>query len=71
MGAVVDNLAKGGGKSKGVGDILHCGGAGSTSFQVGYVGDDPLHGTGHWGFQHRVAILITGRYPLRFLDGSW
>ena len=22
-------------------------------------------------FQYRVAIWITGRYPLRFLDGSW
>ena len=40
MGAVVDNIAKGGGKPKGVGDVLQGGGAGSTSFRVGDVGDD-------------------------------
>ena len=61
MGAVVNNIEKGWSETKGVGDVLQGGGAGSTSFQVGYVGDDPLHETGHWGFQHRVAIWITGR----------
>ena len=50
MGAVVDNLAKGGVKNKGVGDVIQGGGAGSTSFRVGDVGDDPPHGTCHWGF---------------------
>ena len=49
MGAVVDNFLNGGAKTKGVGDFLQGGGAGSTSFWVGDVGDDPPHGTGHWG----------------------
>ena len=44
MGAVVDNLAKVGGKPKGVGDVLQGGGEGSTSFRVGDVGDDPFMG---------------------------
>ena len=44
MGAVVDNLAKGGVKPKGVGDVLQGGDAGSTSFRVGDVGDDPCMG---------------------------
>ena len=31
-----------------------------------------LHmGQGIGGFQHRVAIWITARQPLRFLDVSW
>ena len=47
MGAVVDNLAKEGGKPKGVGDVLQGGGAGSTSFWVGDVGDDPPDGKCH------------------------
>ena len=41
MGAFVDNIAKGGGKTKGVGDVLQVGGAGSTFFRVVHVGDDP------------------------------
>ena len=49
MGAVVDNLAKGGGKTKGVGDFLQGVGTGSTSFWVVDVGDDPPHGMVHWG----------------------
>ena len=44
MGAVVDDLAKVGGKPKGVGDILQGGVAGSTSSWVGDVGDDPRMG---------------------------
>ena len=50
MGAVIDNLAKGGGKPKGDGGVLQGGGARSTSFRVGDVGDDLPHGTCHWGF---------------------
>ena len=49
MGAVFNNLEKGGGKTKGVRGVIQGGGAGSTSFWVGYVGDDPFHGRGHWG----------------------
>ena len=49
MGVVVNNLEKGGGKTKGVGYVIQGGGAGSTSFWVRDVGDDPLHGTVHWG----------------------
>ena len=48
MGAVVNNLEKGGGETKGVGDVLQGRGAGSYYFWVGDVGDDPPHGTGHW-----------------------
>ena len=61
MGAVFNNLEKGGGKTKGVEDIIQGCGAGSTSFWVGDVGDYPSHGTGYWGVQHRVAIWFTGR----------
>ena len=71
MGAFVDNLAKGGENPNGVRDVLQCGGVGSTSFGVVDVDDEPPHRTGHWRVQHRVAIWITGRYPLRFLDVSW
>ena len=71
MGAVVNNLEKGGGETKGVGDVLQGGGAGSTSLWVGDVGDDPRTGGVIGGSQHRVAICITGMYPLGFLDGSW
>ena len=49
MGAVFNNLEKGGGKTKGVRDVLQGGGAGSTYFWVGDVGDDPSHGRCHWG----------------------
>ena len=48
MGAVVNNLEKGGGETLGVGDVLQGRGAGSTSFWVKDVGDDPPHGKGHW-----------------------
>ena len=61
MGEVVNNLEKGGGKTKCVGGVLRDSGVCSTYFWVGDVGDDPPHGTGHWGVQHRVAICITGR----------
>ena len=71
MVAVVDNLAKGGGKTKGVGYVLQGGGAGSTSFRVVDVGVTPRMGRDIGGVCHRVTIWITGRYPLRFLDGSW
>ena len=47
MGAFVNNLDKVGGETKGVGGVLQGGGAGSTYFWVGDVGDDPPHGTGH------------------------
>ena len=47
MGVVVDNIEKGGGKTKGVGDVLQSGDAGSNSSWVGDVGDDPTHGTCH------------------------
>ena len=50
MGAVVDNLAKGGDKTKGVGGVLQGSGAGSTSFRVGDVGDDPCMGRNIGGF---------------------
>ena len=60
-------LGRQGAKTKGFGDVLQGGVAGSNSFWVGDVGDDPLHGRGHWGFQQKVAIWITGRYPLQFL----
>ena len=53
---VVNNLGKGGGETKGVGDVLQGGGAGSTSFWVGDVGDDLPHGRGHWG------VSTQGRY---------
>ena len=56
MGAVVDILAKGGGKTKSVGDVLQGDGAGSTCFRVGDLGDDPPYGTGHW------RVSIQGRY---------
>ena len=54
MGAVVENLSKGWGKIKGVGDVIQGGGAGGTSFWVGDVGYDPLRkpepGGGGGGF---------------------
>ena len=31
----------------------------------------PRMGGAIGGFQHKVSIWITGKYPLRFLDGSW
>ena len=48
MGAVVNNIEKGRGKTKRVGDVLQGGGAVSTSLWVGDVGDDPPYGRGHW-----------------------
>ena len=70
MGAVFNDLEKGGGKTKSVRDVIKGSGTGSTSLWVGDVGDEPPHVRGHWGFQHRVSIWITGSYRLRFLDGS-
>ena len=69
MGAVVNNLAKGGGEPKGVGDFIQSCGAGSASFWVVYLGDDPPNGTGHWGVSTQgsymdhweVAHVISGR----------
>ena len=49
IGVIVDNLAKGGCKPKGVGYFLQGGGAGSTYFWVRDVDDEPPHGPGHWG----------------------
>ena len=49
IGTVVDSLVKGGGGPKGGRDVLQGGGVGGTSFGVRDVGDDPPHGTGHWG----------------------
>ena len=63
MGTSVDNLGKGGGKSKGVGDVFQGGGAGGTTFWGRDVGDDPHMGWSLGGFQHRVAQQITGRQP--------
>ena len=45
---IVNNIGKGGGKTKGVGDVIQGGGAGSIYFWVGDVGDDPPHGRVHW-----------------------
>ena len=69
MGAVVNNIAKRGDKPKGVGDFLQGGGAGSTSFWVGDVGDDPPHGMGHWGvsaqgsymYHWEVSLAVSGQ----------
>ena len=57
MGAVINNLEKGGGKTKGVGDLLQGGGAGSTYFWVGDVGDDPSHGRCHWGVSTQGSYM--------------
>ena len=57
MSAVVNNLGKGGGKTKGVGDVIQGGGSCSTSFWVVDVGDDPLHGRGHWGVSTQVRYM--------------
>ena len=69
MGAVINNLGKVGGKTKGVGDVLQGGGASRTYFGVGDVGDDLLHGTGHWRvltqgiymYHWEVAPAVSGR----------
>ena len=47
MGAVVNNIAKGGVKTKGVRDVLQGGGTGRTSFRVRDVGDNPPRGVGN------------------------
>ena len=57
MDAVKNNLEKGGGKNKGAGDVLQCSGAGSTSFWVGDVGDDPSNGRGHWGVSTQRSYM--------------
>ena len=71
MGALVENLGKGGGKPNVVGDIFKGGGAGCNYFWVGDVGDFPSPGPVPGGVQHRVSSRITGRIAWRFLDGSW
>ena len=57
MGAVVNNIENGGGKTKGVRDVLQGGGAGSISLWVGDVGDDPLHRRGHWGVSTQDSYM--------------
>ena len=54
---VVNNIGKGGGETKGVGNVLQSGGAGSTSFLVGDVGDKPPHGRGHWGVSTQGSYM--------------
>ena len=58
---VVENLGKGGGQTKSVGDVLQGGGAGSTSFWVGEVLITPHMGKDLGGFQHKVDRQITGK----------
>ena len=43
---VVENIGKGGGKTKGFGNVLQCSGSEDTSLQVEEIGDDPPHGPG-------------------------
>ena len=57
MDVVVNNLDNRGGKIKGVGDVLQGGGAGSIYFLVLYVGDDPPHGTVHWGVSTQGSYM--------------
>ena len=57
MGAVFNNLENGGGKTKGVGDVIQGGGAGSNYFWVGYVVDDPLNRRGHWGVSTQGSYM--------------
>ena len=69
-------LGGGGGGEKyiGVGDVIQGGSPGGNTFGGGDVVDDPPHGMspGWWGgVQHRVALQITGRHPLRLLGGIW
>ena len=49
LGAAARDLGKGGGEPSGVGDVFQGGGEGGTTFRVGEVGDDPLHGPGPGG----------------------
>ena len=65
MGAVVNNLEKGGGETKGVGMFFK-----EVVQAVLLFGSDmwvmtPRTGGAIGGSQHRVAICITGMYPLR------
>ena len=53
----VENLGKGGGKSKGIGDVFQGSGAGDTTFWGGDVGDDPSRGPGPVGVPTQ-GILI-------------
>ena len=46
MGAVVNNLEKGGGETKGVGDVIQGGGTVSAAIRFRDVGSEPPHGTG-------------------------
>ena len=57
MGAVVNNLEKGEGETLGVRDVLQGGCAGSTSFWVRVMGDDPLHGKGHLVVSEHVKYM--------------
>ena len=57
MGAVVNNLEKGGGKTMSVRDVLQGSGAGSTSLWVGDVDNDPSHGRGHWGVSTQDSYM--------------
>ena len=54
---VVNNLVKGRGKPKCVGDVLQCGGSGSTSFWVIDVDYYPPHGRGNWGVSTQVSYM--------------
>ena len=54
QGAYVNNIWKGGGKSKGARDVFQGIDAGGTYFWGRDVGDDPLRGPGPGEFQHRV-----------------
>ena len=57
MDVVFNNLGKGGGKTKSVGDVFQGVSVGSTYFWVGDVGDDPPHGTGHWGVSTQGSYM--------------
>ena len=63
MGAVVNSLEKGGGETKGVGDVLQGGGTGSTSLWVGDLVDDPPHGRGHWGVSTQGIYMYHWYVP--------
>ena len=55
LGAVVENIGKGGGKTKVVGVFFHVSGAGNISFRVGDTGDDPQHGPVPGGVSTQVS----------------
>ena len=66
MGAVVGDLSKEGGKTKGVRDVIQSGGACSTSFRVGDVGDDPQMGRAIGGFNTGYLYGSLGGSPCGF-----